>query len=619
MEQVERKKHKNIFDTLQIRVTLLFLLMSLVPLGLISLLSLRIAQEIIISQVSNQLDNLAKDKVNLLNRWLSERDSDLRVMAESSQVQNLDPIGIDQYLEIVRRNYRVYDEIVVVRSNGQPASRGPYQNSDYQSQPWFQEALTGKNYRSPIMLLRDHSGSVFWISKPIRHQNGEIIGAVAARVNTGSILSDILHVSLGRTGESYLVDRTGVFLAHRDPPRILSENISQSGSFKKMTGESEARNSYLDYRGILVLGASRQVIGTDWYLVVEQDWEEAFAGLARLRRYLLSAIVVSFFGSILIASIFAWYVVGPIKRLRRAADALEKGKFEASLVHIGRKDEIGDLYQAFLTMAKELRSRETSLEQKVDQKEIKLQEASRTLEQTRAVVARAQQLAALGRLAAGVTHEIRTPLTSLKLYLQSMGGEVEFSDEGQEDYRIALNQISRMEATINRFLNFAKPQEPVLACLDVPSLIEDSLMIVEPRAKQEEIRVERQLAPDLPSLKGDRRQVEEMLLNLMINAIEAMSKGDLLTISASEMKRGEGKYGQSRWLKITVSDTGEGIAPESLEKVFDPFFTTKSSGTGLGLSVVHQTAIRHGGELFVESQLGQGTTFTILLPACVEE
>ncbi|MEW6441451.1 MAG: ATP-binding protein [bacterium] len=609
----------SIFSRLQVRVTFLFLLMSLVPLVLISILFLRIAQEIITAQVTNQLDNLADDKVSLLERWLGEREADLQVMAESVYLHGLTPGPIDSYVEAIKENYKVYEGIWVVNRAGEALSGQACRPSGCRDELWFQESMAGRGYRSPMMLSQDGRSSVFWLSAPIRDGGGIVIGALRAGVNTGSILSDILLLSLGRTGESYLVDQTGTFLAHQDPERILSENISQSGSFKRIFADSRGRHTYLDYRGILVLGASRQVAGTDWYLVVEQDRDEAFAGLGRLRRYLLLGLAATFSASLLIAGLFASHIVGPIRDLRQAAGELEQGRFENSLVRSDRADEIGDLYRAFRRMATGLKTREDSLEQEVDQKENELRETSLKLEQTEAVAARAQRLAALGQLAAGVAHEIRTPLTSLKLYLQSLGSETEFSREGEEDFRVALKQIQRMEATINRFLNFAKPQEPVLTWLEVPALIEDSLLIVEPRAHHQEIRVKREIAPDLPRLRGDKRQLGEVLLNLMINSLEAMSKGDLLTISASAMEA-EGADGvRARRVKIVVADTGQGIAPEAVEKIFDPFFTTKPSGTGLGLSIVHQTVTLHGGEVEVETRSGKGTRFTVILPAAADE
>lgn len=176
-----------------------------------------------------------------------------------------------------------------------------------------------------------------------------------------------------------------------------------------------------------------------------------------------------------------------------------------------------------------------------------------------------------------------------------------------------------MESTVNRFLTFAKPQEPLLTCLDVSALIEDVLLIVEPRAHHREIRVERQIALGLPLLKGDRRQLVEVLLNLMINSLEAMSKGGVLSISALEENTGGKGREPGRRVKIIIADTGTRIDPDVVEKIFDPFFTTKPSGTGLGLSIAHQTVTRHGGHMEIETCKGKGTTFTVLLPAALEE
>jgi len=595
--------------------------MSLLPLGLIGAFSLRIAQEIIATQVANQLDNLAQDKVNLLERWLAERDADIQVVAEAVSRAGPDPAFVEHYLESVRTHYRVYEQLVAADLDGRPVAGSHLGEPIYRGEAWFREALAGKTYRSPMMRAADRQGSVFWISTPIRRTDGEVAGAIGAAVDTDSILSDILQLSLGRTGESYLVSLDGTFLAHKEPHRIFSENISQSGSFQRIVSATRARRSYLDYRDVSVLGAWRPVAGTDWVLVVEQDEEEAFAGRTRLRRAVLGATAAAFFASVLIAWGFALSIVGPIKRLRLAAGALERGDFQSSRIRGDRRDEIGDLYRAFLKMAGELKSRQTSLERTVDQKETKLLETSRRLERTEAMAVRAEKLAALGQLAAGVAHEVRNPLASLKLYLQSLESEADLSDEGREDHRVALSQVHRMEATISRFLGFARPQEPVPALLDAGALLEESLLIVAPRAHKQGIRIRKEMGPDLPPILGDRQQLAEALVNLMINALEAMGKGGLLTVSiakASRPERAAPVPGPGPWIRIVVEDTGEGMPPEVVEKLFDPFFTTKPTGTGLGLPIVHQTVTGHGGEVRVVSRPGEGTRFVLLLPAADE-
>ena len=217
-----------------------------------------------------------------------------------------------------------------------------------------------------------------------------------------------------------------------------------------------------------------------------------------------------------------------------------------------------------------------------------------------------------GRLASGVAHEIRTPLTSLKLFLQSVQDDIVISDELQEDYRIAMRQVGRIEATINHFLDFARPQQPVFGNLDVVGLIDEALEVVQPRANQQEVQVLKRIATGLPPVEGDSRQLGEALVNLMVNALETMPDGGELIITAE--RDGVGEDSQPSWLRIDVSDTGSGIRQEDLERLFEPFFTTKATGSGLGLTILRATIEGHGGSVEVNTQVAVGTTFSLRLP-----
>ena len=253
------------------------------------------------------------------------------------------------------------------------------------------------------------------------------------------------------------------------------------------------------------------------------------------------------------------------------------------------------------------------LEQRVVLREAELEETGARLKATQQAAARSQQLASLGRLAAGVAHEIRTPLTSLKLFLESVESEIEISPDYEEDFQVAMNQVKRMEATINRFLDFARPQDSIFSLLDVGELIEEALLVVGPKARQQETIILKSISSFLPKIKGDRKQLGEALLNLMVNGLEALaSQGELSIAAYLSMMQAED--GPRRCVQIKVSDTGPGIVEENQTRLFDPFFTTKATGAGLGLSIVTSTLQRHGGEVLVESTVGQGTTFSVLIP-----
>lgn len=597
---------KSFFNNLQNRVMLLFLLCALAPLSVVGIFSIRTAEELITNMVSSHLENVADDKAALLDRWMSERESDLKVVAGSSVLKSLDPKQIVPYLKLVTDNYQVYQGFIVVSDSGKAVFDSSGKGQRFEQEEWYKESLEGRLYLSNIFLDPEASESVFYISAPIDDEKGDIQGVICATVGTGTILSIILQVALGETGECYLVDRNGTFLAHKDPKRILTDNIAQSESFKKIFHDKGQEKIYTDYRNIEVLGASRKVAGADWYLVVEQDRDEAFYEADRLKRYVYLATVFSTLGAVALAWIFSFYVANPIRELSEAAENLARGDFKNALVETNRADEIGMLYDAFGSMAKQLQARQDSLEERVD-----LQQAE--LKKTELAAARSQQMAALGQLAAGVTHEIRTPVASLKLFLESVKGEIEISTEYEEDFEIAMGQIKRIEATINRFLDFAKPQEPILSLINVKNLIDEALLVVRPKANQQETVVKVEVDGELPEVEGDRKQLGEALVNLMVNSLEAMTYRGELTATAC-MDRNGATDGRTERIMIRVADTGPGIDKSGFEKVFDPFFTTKASGTGLGLSIV-QTIIRgHGGEITVESTPGKGTAFSLFLP-----
>ncbi len=603
-----------LINNMQVKLMLLFFVFALVPLCSVGALAIRTAEGLILDMATNRIRHIAMDKAALLERWIYERKADLEVMAGSSILRSMDVGEITPYLELVRNKYQVYDQIAVAARNGDIICRSSRHAAELPRENRSTQAPVDELYMSDIRLSPNRNESYFLISAPLLGDAGDPRGAVSATVGTGTILSVVLQVSLGKTGECYLVDRNGTFLAHKEPERILHENIAQLESFKNIFNTQKARITYIDYRGIEVIGASTMVGGTDWALVVEQDSEEAFRPVAQLRRTIVLVILLSVLGALVSAWLLSRYLATPIRRLSEAANSLAEGDFQRiNIETTERHDEVGLLYRAFGKMARQLQDRQQRLEERVTRREAELKESDVRLKATQQAAARSQQLASLGQLAAGVAHEIRTPLTSLKMFLQSIESEMEIASEFGEDFQVAMGQIQRMEATINRFLDFARPQTPVFTQVSVADLIEDSLLVVGPRAKQQETVVTTRIADFLPSIRGDRKQLEEALLNLLVNGLEALSlRGELSVSAVHEID--PGKTAGRDFIRIDVTDTGPGIAKETIPCLFDPFFTTKATGTGLGLSIVYATLRRHGGSVAVESGVGQGATFSLFIP-----
>jgi signal transduction histidine kinase len=577
----------------------------------------RTADRLIESIVTNQLENVAAEKQQLLQRWVAERRADIEVVAASAVIKSTDPARIGPYLEVVRTQYEVYQRFVIAGPDGQTIyDSTPDASGNSKDELWYQQAMSGQRHMSPVRLQAEGHESAFQLAAPMVGPNGLPQGAVCATVSTAGILRWVLNVSLGQTGECYLVDKTGTFLAHKDPRRILRDNIAASESFVNIFRDQGPRPIYIDYRSIPVLGASRAIPHTEWYVVVEQDQDEAFAPSHQLRRRIYVAIFLTAAGAVGISLWLAYSVAAPIRVLSAAAHALARGEFESPLIHTATKsrDEVGMFRTAFEQMADQLRERHTRLETRVDRTEAELQQADIRLQDTMKAAARSEHLAALGRLASGVAHEIRTPLASLKLYLQSVRDEITISPEFSEDFEIAMRQVERIAATINHFLNFARPQEPVLTDVDFRRLVDDALAVVQPRANHQEVEIEVRVSPQLPKVLGDLRQLGEALVNLLLNALEEMPEGGRLRISVEPATNEvDGKV--SVWARIDVADSGPGIKEADLDKLFEPFFTTKASGSGLGLSIVRGTVQRHNGIVRVCTAPEKGTTFSLFLPA----
>ena len=234
-------------------------------------------------------------------------------------------------------------------------------------------------------------------------------------------------------------------------------------------------------------------------------------------------------------------------------------------------------------------------------------------------IRRSDRLASLGTLSAGMAHEIKNPLVSIKTFAQLLPERYQDSDFRETFSNLIGHEIDRIDTLVNQLLRFARPAKPLLKALHVHEVLEKSLMLVAHRLYQKEIKLSRVWKADVDTVRADGDQIEQVFLNFFLNAMDAMKQGGELTVttqigSAQEFGFPVNGSGMSEVLRISVGDNGEGIRSEHLAHVFDPFFTTKDYGTGLGLSVVHGIIQEHGGQIEVESELAKGTSFHILLP-----
>ena len=239
------------------------------------------------------------------------------------------------------------------------------------------------------------------------------------------------------------------------------------------------------------------------------------------------------------------------------------------------------------------------------------------LHQSQTLMRRTDRLRSLEIIAGGFAHEIRNPLTSIKTFIQ-LAPERKDDTEFIHDFsKIVLDDVHRIERLIQEILDYARYMEPKLTDEDLNDLVSSCLYFIDVKADSRGIKIEKELASELPRVMLDRQQIKQVLLNLLLNAMDAIGeRGGALRVRTTKLMKPEG----NAWVQIEIEDTGQGISAANLEHIFDPFFTTKhtsgeNEGTGLGLTIAHQIIREHQGEIQVQSTEGIGTTFRINLPA----
>jgi signal transduction histidine kinase len=294
------------------------------------------------------------------------------------------------------------------------------------------------------------------------------------------------------------------------------------------------------------------------------------------------------------ATAFSARSLRPVRTLIEGVSRIGKGDYTAQLGVRG-DDEVATLAREFDKMARSLQARESQLKAQAE------------------ALARAEQLAAVGRISAQIAHEVRNPLSSIGLnveMLQEAFARARFDaeDDGQEARELlaaVTREVDRLTDVTEQYLRMARPPKPQLIAEDVTEVLDGVLAFSREELERARVAVVRDFAPDTPPVLADEGQLRQVLLNLLRNAREAMPGGGRLTVATRALERE---------VEVAIADTGGGMTEAVRERVFEPFFSTKTGGTGLGLAVSQQILQAHGGSLSCTSSPGEGTTFVLRLP-----
>jgi|Deesub1362A_J573_1020465.scaffolds.fasta_scaffold01014_5 signal transduction histidine kinase len=316
-------------------------------------------------------------------------------------------------------------------------------------------------------------------------------------------------------------------------------------------------------------------------LVIEIPVNEVMASLEKTRKELIIyGFVISLGIMLAILGIMRIVVITPLNKVKEAAIKLARRDYSAR-VEVDNEDELGELAKVFNSMVEELKNKE-------------------------AQVIQSEKMATVGKLAAGIAHQINNPLANIILYSQIHREDVN-DEETKKVLEIIEEEASLASKVVQGLLDFSRQREFKNETVQVNEVIRKMLNILKPQLQYKNINLELDLDKNLPEIKGDSAKLLDAFINIATNAIDAMKEGGKLSIRTY---KSDGK------VVVEIADTGVGIPDEHLSKIFDPFFTTKEvgKGTGLGLYITYSVIEKHDGEIEVKSRVGEGTTFKIYLP-----
>jgi signal transduction histidine kinase len=479
----------------------------------------------------------------------------------------------------------------------------------------FQKALQGQSYFGPVYFVRE-SEPYITVALPIERYAARVVGVLQTEVNLKYVWEVVSAIKQGRAGYAYAVTRAGDLIAHPDMSMVLQHrNVAQlnqvKAAFQPALGVTQAKAVVADnLSGDKVFSSYALIPTLDWAVIVEQPvgeaYEPLYGSMLRTSSLVLVGLVVALLASLFVAR----RVLGPLELLRKGTERIGGGDLDFRL-SIKTGDEIEVLADEFNKMTEHLSEAYTDLERKV---------AERTQELTAANDKLAEANKLKSQFLASVNHELRTPISAVIGYARLLQRQMaeRTSPLEKENLQDLLNNAERLLHLIDGLLDIAKIEagkmDTKIEPVNVREIVQGAASTVAPFLNGN-VRLLQELNPDIPTLSTDREKLRQIILNLVGNAVKFTEHGEI-RISAAQ---------QGAMLRFGVADTGIGIPKEHLNQIFEEFRRGDVSnndqyrGTGLGLAIVKRFVILLGGDISVESEVGKGSIFTVMLPLNTRE
>lgn len=563
---------------IQSKLIMAFLVMGFIPMIMSTLIVVKIIWRGEDREITDRIEQASRKTMELIRDYQSRASQRLKLFVKGPEYREL--------LENPPQTRR----IVEPPGSGKPTviwQPGRMEKMDYQR---ADEESTQAIHLIEVFQSKSLAASSIL---PVRKE-GRIIGNL------------IVAFLLERHFTEHLENMTGVNMVRIDPKPFLTERRALDDiHFTEQIREKvlKEKKDYYEERALLrgerykalykpLLGLDGGVIGVIFFGVPRRYTFESVVGA---KPFWIWLILFGIFMASALGYTLARRISKRINLFAKAARLVADGHLDQE-IRVKSKDEIGDLASAFNLMTGRLRQMK-ELEEELRRKD---------------------RLAALGELSAGVAHEIRNPLGIIKNSAQVLQDKFKGRDtKSKELSEFIIEEVDRLNKVVTNFLDFARPQKPDLAQVQIAPIIDRALELMESQILKNKVKVAKTYDDGLPPVLADEELLSQVFLNLVSNAIQAMPQGGTLTIS-SKLGAGSSKKREEELVEINFADTGCGIAEEALDKIFNPFFSAKEGGIGLGLSIVHKIVESHGGKISVKSKRQKGTTFTIHLSTIQE-
>ncbi|MDZ7270946.1 MAG: cache domain-containing protein [candidate division KSB1 bacterium] len=466
------------------------------------------------------------------------------------------------------------------------------------------------------------TGMMIAAAAPVLDQNGNLIGILYG----GTLLNQHYEIvdrikNTVYQGKVYKGKDIGTATIFQDDLRIATNVTLPDGARAVGTRASEEV-----YRQVVVYGRpwiGRAFVVHDWYITAYEPIRNLkgdiigmlYVGMLEapyrdLRRQVIFTFLGAALASILFLSAVTYVVttatIRPVHSLLAAMQKIGAGQLSYRVPET-RQDELGSLARSLNQMAAQLEQLTESYRVLTTDLERKVQERTKELERTQEQLVQSEKLSSLGKLAAGVAHEINNPLTSIMINAHLLAEQFQGNPHTEESLRLIIEETERCSTIVRGLLEFSRQQPPQREPTDINEVVRRTLHLCESQILMAKVKVRTSLAEDIPRVMVDRQKIIQVFTNLVLNAVDAMPEGGTLTVIS--------RRGSEDMAEVVFADTGCGIPKHILGRIFDPFFTTKEGkGTGLGLSVSYGIVQAHGGTIAVESEEGSGTMVTVRLP-----